>query len=203
MNSGSTCAPSPRPSIPLAVADDSSETIRYLTGGVLLRLNRDTQKLEPELATSWTVSKDGRQITFILRPTIYFSDGTPFTAQDVKYTMDQLMNPELHSPTADSFRSGDGKVECTVLAPGKVAIRFPAPVAGLERLFDQVAIVSVAVCPTRRRRPSALTMFPPTSPDRTSICARTRTTGSTMPRGASCRTSAPSSWRSNPTATSN
>src|SRR5271157_4101089 len=81
---------------PLAVADDSSETIRYLTGGVLLRLNRDTQRLEPELATSWTVSKDGRQITSILRPAIYFSDGTPF----------------------------------------------PAQVAGLDRLFDQVAIVS-------------------------------------------------------------
>ncbi len=142
MNSGSTCVPSQRPSIRLAVADDSSETIRYLTGGVLLRLNRDTQKLEPELATSWTVSKDGRQITFLLRPAIYFSDGTPFTAQDVKYTMDQLMSPELHSPTADSFRSGEGKVECTVIAPGKVVIHFPAPVAGLERLFDQVAIVS-------------------------------------------------------------
>jgi peptide/nickel transport system substrate-binding protein len=127
---------------PLAVADDSSETIRYLTGGVLLRLNRDTQKLEPELASSWIVSKDGTQITFILRPATYFSDGTPFTSQDVKYTMDQLMDPELHSPTADSFRSGNGKVECTLLAPGKIAIHFPAPVAGLDRLFDQVAIVS-------------------------------------------------------------
>jgi peptide/nickel transport system substrate-binding protein len=127
---------------PLTVADDSSETIRYLTGGVLLRLNRDTQKLEPELATSWKVSKDGRTITFVLRPAIFFSDGTPFTAQDVKYTMERLMNRELHSPTGDSFRTGNGKVECTALGDGKVAIRFPAPVAGLDRLFDQVAIMS-------------------------------------------------------------
>jgi len=127
---------------PLMVADDSSDTIRYLTGGVLLRLNRDTQKLEPELASSWKVSKDGKTITFILRQGLYFSDGTPFTAQDVKYTMDQLMNPDLHAPTGDSFRSGNGKVECTVLAPEKVAITFPAPVAGLDRLFDQVAIIS-------------------------------------------------------------
>src|SRR5271157_5704307 len=132
----------PRTFNPLAVADDSSDTIRYLTGGVLLRLNRDTQKLEPELASSWKVSKDGRTITFILRQGLYFSDGTPFTAQDVKYTMDQLMNPDLHAPTGDSFRSGNGKVECTVLAPEKVAITFPAPVAGLDRLFDQVAIIS-------------------------------------------------------------
>src|SRR3974390_3791402 len=69
---------------PLTVADDSSETVRYLTGGVLLRLNRETQKIEPELASSWTVSKDGRTITFALRPAVFFSDGTPFTAQDVK-----------------------------------------------------------------------------------------------------------------------
>src|ERR1700758_3911352 len=71
---------------PALVADESSLTIRYLTGGVLLRLNRDTQKLQPELARSWSVSKDGRTITFVLRPGLFFSDGTPFTAQDVKYT---------------------------------------------------------------------------------------------------------------------
>lgn len=127
---------------PLTVADDSSETVRYLTGGVLLRLNRETQKLEAELASSWAVSKDGRTITFTLRPAIFFSDGTPFTARDVKYTMEQLMNPELHSPTGDSFRSDSGRVNCTVLASDKVAIHFPAPVAGLARLFDQVAILS-------------------------------------------------------------
>ncbi len=52
---------------PALVADDASETIRYLTGGVLVRLNRESQKLEPELAKKWTVSKDGRTITFTLR----------------------------------------------------------------------------------------------------------------------------------------
>jgi len=127
---------------PLKAADDASETIRYLTGGVLVRLNRDTQKLQPELASSWKVSRDGRQITFVLRRELRFSDGTPFTAQDVKYTMEQLMNPDLHSPTADSFRSGSGKIECEAPAPDKAVIRFPAPLAGLDRLFDQVAILS-------------------------------------------------------------
>ena len=41
---------------PLLVDDESSETIRYLTGGVLIRVNRLTQTLEPELAVSWRVS---------------------------------------------------------------------------------------------------------------------------------------------------
>ena len=49
---------------PLKVEDDAPAAIRYLTGGVLVRVNRQTQELEPELAQSWKVSKDGRQITF-------------------------------------------------------------------------------------------------------------------------------------------
>jgi len=127
---------------PALVADDSSDTVRYLTGGVLVRLNRETQKLDPELARAWSVSPDGRTITFTLRTGLRFSDGTPFSAQDVKYTMEQLMDPALHSPTGDAFRSGMGKVVASVLAPDKVAVAFPAPVAGLDKLFDQVAIVS-------------------------------------------------------------
>lgn len=127
---------------PALVADDASETVRYLTGGVLVRLNRQTQRAEPELATTWKMSKDGRTITFQLRSDVRFSDGTPFTAQDVKYTMDALMDPALHSPTGDAFRSAQGAVNVTVLAADRVSITFPAPVAGLEKLFDQVAIVS-------------------------------------------------------------
>ena len=65
---------------PLLVDDDSSLSIRYLTGGVLARVNRHTQELEPELAESWKVSKDGKQITFNLRRGIAFTD---FTSADV------------------------------------------------------------------------------------------------------------------------
>ena len=127
---------------PLKVEDDASVAIRYLTGGVLVRMNRQTQALEPELAQSWKVSKDGKQITFKLRSGISFSDGTPFSAQDVAYTMQQLMDPNLHSPTGDTFRSGKGNVETKIVSPSQITITFPAPVAGLDRQFDQVAILS-------------------------------------------------------------
>jgi len=127
---------------PLKVEDDASGAIRYLTGGVLVRVNRNTQDLEPELAVSWKVSKDGRQISFRLRSGISFSDGTPFSAEDVAYTVQQLMDPALHSPTGDAFRSGTGSVETNVISRTQISIRFPAQVAGLDRLFDQVAILS-------------------------------------------------------------
>jgi peptide/nickel transport system substrate-binding protein len=127
---------------PLLAADDASETIRYLTGGVLVRVNRLTQDLEPGIATSWKVTNGGKTITFQLRDGLRFSDGTPFSPDDVAYTMQQLMDPALHSPTGDAFRSSEGKVETQVLPKNSVRITFPAPIAGLDRLFDQVAIMS-------------------------------------------------------------
>jgi peptide/nickel transport system substrate-binding protein len=127
---------------PVLAADDASETIRYLTGGVLVRVNRLTQDLEPELATSWKVTNGGRTITFQMRDGLRFSDGTPFSADDVAYTMQQLMDPALHSPTGDAFRSSEGKVATEVLPKSRVRITFPAPIAGLDRLFDQVAVMS-------------------------------------------------------------
>ncbi len=127
---------------PLLVEDESSETIRYLTGGVLIRFNRLTQELQPELAVSWKVSEAGRKIRLKLRQGVSFSDGTPFSAEDVAFTIGALMDPNLHSPTGDSFRSAEGPVKIDVSGPHSVTILFPSPVAGLERLFDQVAILS-------------------------------------------------------------
>ena len=127
---------------PALVDDDASETVRYLTGGVLIRMNRQTQRAEPELATTWKVSRDARTITFQLRHDVRFSDGTAFGPRDVKYTMDALMDPAVHSPTGDSFRSSQGTVKTVVVAPDRVSVTFPAALAGLEKLFDQVAIVS-------------------------------------------------------------
>jgi peptide/nickel transport system substrate-binding protein len=127
---------------PLLVDDDSSLSIRYLTGGVLVRLNRRTQQLEPELAESWKISKDGKQITFKLRSGVAFSDGSPFSSEDVAFTMQRLMDPALHSSTGDAFRSGNGAVTHKIIAPDQISITFPAPIAGLDRLFDQVAIMS-------------------------------------------------------------
>jgi len=127
---------------PLLVDDDASDTVRYLTGGVLMRLNRSTQQMEPELATSWQVSRDGKSISFVVRHNVHFSDGTPFSIEDVAYTIEQLMDPSLHSPTGDAFRSGEGKITTRILGKDQIIVTFPAPIAGVEKLFDQVAMMS-------------------------------------------------------------
>jgi peptide/nickel transport system substrate-binding protein len=127
---------------PLLVEDEASETVRYLTGGVLVRVNRVTLKPQPELASEWKVLDGGKRIRFKLRQGLKYSDGTPFSADDVAYTMEQLMDPALHSSTGDAFRSGEGKVAAQVISPSVIEIAFPAPVANLVNLFDTVAILS-------------------------------------------------------------
>jgi len=127
---------------PLMVEDESSEIIRYLTGGVLIRRNRLTQELDGELALSWRVSEQGRRIDFQLRPGVLFSDGTAFSCEDAAYTLQQLMDPALHSPAGDSFRSAPGSVEARCSGQSTLTARFPGPVAALAGRFDQVPIMS-------------------------------------------------------------
>jgi peptide/nickel transport system substrate-binding protein len=124
----------PKTSDPLLMADESAEAIRYLTEGVLIRVNRLTQKPEAELAASWQISKDSTKITFQLRPNI--------TSDVVVKTFARLLDPALHSPIADTFKTDKGTVKVTALGPSTVVAEFPAPTASIEIIFDQVAIGS-------------------------------------------------------------
>jgi peptide/nickel transport system substrate-binding protein len=127
---------------PLLISDEPEEIVAYLTAGVLIRVNRLTQQFEPELAESWKVLEGGRRINFQLRSGVRFSDGVPLRAEDVAFTLRSILDPKLHSPAGDPFRSPKGSLDVRVSGPGQVDVKFPVPVAGVERLFDQVPIVS-------------------------------------------------------------
>src|SRR4051812_28547222 len=45
----------------------------------------------PDLATGWSWSEDGKQLTFPLRQSVKWHDGKPFTAADVKCTWELLL----------------------------------------------------------------------------------------------------------------
>ncbi|MFN0103240.1 MAG: ABC transporter substrate-binding protein [Bryobacteraceae bacterium] len=132
----------PRTFHPLHADEEASQTIRYLTAGVLIKVNRLTQAFTPSLATSWKLEKDGRTITFRLREGVRFSDGTPFGAADVAYTIGLLADPSLHNGTVDNLRGSGGAPKAVVVSPFTVSIQFPQPLAGVERLFDSLPILS-------------------------------------------------------------
>jgi len=127
---------------PLQATEESSDAIRYLTMGTLVRQDRKTFELKPELAESWKVSEKGRRISFKLRTGVRFSDGSPLDAEDVAFTLRRVLDPKAPVPDGDNLRPEKGSVEITVLNPREVSLLFPEPVAGLEALFDTVPVLS-------------------------------------------------------------
>lgn len=57
-------------------------------------------KVQPALASTWSVDNGGRQITFTMRPGITFSDGSPITAADVRRSWLRVLDPQRPSPLA-------------------------------------------------------------------------------------------------------
>ncbi len=63
----------------------------------LVSLN-DQLQVVPQLAASLpTASADGLTWTFKLKPNLKFSDGTPLTSQDVVYSIDRALSPQISS----------------------------------------------------------------------------------------------------------
>lgn len=126
---------------PLAVTERSSDTVRYLTTARLLRRNRVTQKLEPELAEKWEVRDQGRTLIFHLRPGLRYSDGTPADSKDVEATIKRLLDPAKAYPAGESLRSA-GITAIETPGPLEVRIRTKEPIAGLDGVLEEIPILS-------------------------------------------------------------
>ena len=88
---------------PVLSNDGASSTVTSQLFLSLLTLDPQTGALMPRAAADWTVSADGLTYTFNLRPDITWSDGTPFTADDVAFTFQAITTPELNSPHLSNF----------------------------------------------------------------------------------------------------
>jgi peptide/nickel transport system substrate-binding protein len=77
----------------------------------------DDGELEPGLATEWEVSDDGRTVTLTLREGVTFHDGADLTAEDVKASLERVLDPETGSVVASNL----GNVE-EVVAEGDTTL---------------------------------------------------------------------------------
>jgi peptide/nickel transport system substrate-binding protein len=85
--------------------DDSAFVIAQNVFNKLVTLDAD-YRLIPDLATSWTVSDDGTVYTFQLARGVKWHDAQPFTAADVKWTLETLAREKTPAqPTAARITS--------------------------------------------------------------------------------------------------
>jgi len=73
----------------------------------LINENGLTSELEPGLAESWKVSKDGKKIVFTLREGLKWSDGEPMTTDDIIFSYEKIyFNDKIPSGLKDTLRVG-------------------------------------------------------------------------------------------------
>jgi peptide/nickel transport system substrate-binding protein len=95
----------------------------------LVRLDDDLQTIKPDVAKSWVWNDDFTEITFKLRKGHKWSDGMPFTAEDVAFWLnDLIMNKELYSATRSPWNIGS---RAEVIDETTVKFIFDAPLPGL------------------------------------------------------------------------
>lgn len=103
----------------LAQNDVEKSAAKLLFSG-LVSVNGDNQP-ESSLAESWEITDAGRKYIFHLKQNVLFSDGQPFKAEDVVYTIDYIQTPEMKSPYEKAFES----VKATVIDDFTVSFELP------------------------------------------------------------------------------
>src|SRR5437899_4845749 len=79
----------------------------------LLRQNPKTLAIEPGAAEAWSVSGDGKILTFRLHRGIRFHHGREMTSDDARYTIERILTPEMGSPFIRAFDRLVGAKEFT------------------------------------------------------------------------------------------
>ncbi len=80
---------------------NSARVYQVVSNGLIKK--DPTLNLVPDLAERWENPDDTTYI-FYLRKGVKFHDGSEFTAEDVKYTFESILDPEMNSPKASPYK---------------------------------------------------------------------------------------------------
>ena len=109
---------------PYVVKDLYGEIAQQWVLESLIAIDPNTLEYIPWLAESYRISADGLTITYKLRKNICFSDGSPITAQDVVFSFNTTMNPEVDFAERSFFTEVKS---CTAVGTDTVIFKFTQP----------------------------------------------------------------------------
>jgi peptide/nickel transport system substrate-binding protein len=115
--------------------------LSMFTQSRLFRVNHVTDEVEPWLVEQATRSKDGLRYTLTLPENVTFSDGHPFSADDVVFSFEAAYDEKANGTLNDVMRVGGKKLRVEKLDPRTIAITFPSPYAPGLRILDNLPIV--------------------------------------------------------------
>jgi peptide/nickel transport system substrate-binding protein len=125
------------------VTKEANDVLPYLYEGLVAQ-NGLTGELEPALAESWEISKDQQQIIFTLRDGLKWSDGEPFTVDDIVFTFNEIyFNEKIPSSTRDILRVGESGAfpQVTKVDDRRVKFISPEPFAPLLRYAGGIEVL--------------------------------------------------------------
>lgn len=122
----------------LMAQNNPNFSLNRLVFNFLIRFNHQTLAPEPELATAWERSADGKTLTFTLRKGVTFHDGRPLTPADVIADLEIIRRPEVPSQV-----KGIANQIATMQAVGddKLTITFKAALSNVFDLFVMMPVI--------------------------------------------------------------
>ncbi|MGH7276545.1 MAG: peptide-binding protein [Candidatus Rokuibacteriota bacterium] len=111
--------------IPNVLSDSASFEVGSMIYSGLVTRDRDLNVVG-ELAESWKFSKDCLDLTFNLRKNVRWHDGQPFTAADVVFTYEAMINPKTPTAYREDFKAVESAV---AVDPYTVRVHYRQPYA--------------------------------------------------------------------------
>lgn len=123
---------------PILATDSPSSSVIGVVFSGLIRIDKDLNII-PDLAEKWKISKDGKTWTFYLRDDVFWHDGEPFTAEDVKFTIESVLDEKVNSVRRSNFIINGEPVKVKVIDKHTIAFILPEKFAPfLSRLGMEI-----------------------------------------------------------------
>ncbi len=132
----------------VTTTSDVNFTYWYSTYPALVRWDPTGQKLLPNLARGWEISKDTRTYTIYLRKGVRWSDGQPFTADDIMFWYEDIIqNPQVTDVIPSALKRGGELVKLEKLDDYTLQFSFKEPYGLFLEALAYSLDTTIARCP--------------------------------------------------------